>query len=165
MISQIGANDKPEKIKICNGDVFATDAATAANFPVPTIKGFQLYYGTGVNEVAGPAHGDLTSGCTDYQFPATERPSSVAFYTADGNAPLLGLKISFASGTAFSGGPVDVTGQFKAEKTYLATDAQQFFGFDSTFDDVTLQFTEGKVASYDVAEFARLKNVISTSID
>ena len=89
----------------------------------------------------------------------------MAFYTADGNAPLLGLKISFASGTAFSGGPVDVTGQFKAEKTYLATDAQQFFGFDSTFDDVTLQFTEGKVASYDVAEFARLKNVISTSID
>ena len=58
-----------------------------------------------------------------------------------------------------------MTGQFKAEKTYLATDANQFFGFDSTFDDVTLQFTEGKVASYDTVEFERIKNVISNSVD
>ena len=165
MISQIGATDKPEKIKICNGDTFANDANTGAPFLVPSIKGMQLYYGTGANEIAGPAHGDLTSGCTDYQFPASERPQSVAFYTADGNAPLLGMAIKFASGSTFSGGPVDVTGQFKAEKTYLATDANQFFGFDSTFDDVALQFTEGKVASYDTAEFERIKNVISNSVE
>jgi hypothetical protein len=121
MISQIGATDKPEKIKICNGDTFANDANTGNDFLVPSIKGMQLYYGTGANEIAGPAHGDLTSGCTVYQFPVTERPLSVAVYTAVENGPVLGMAIKFSTDT-FSGGPVDVTGQFMAERSYVASD-------------------------------------------
>lgn len=40
-----------------------------------------------------------------------------------------------------------------AERSYLASDGIEFFGFDTTFDDVALQFTAGSVASYDTAEF------------
>jgi len=67
-----------------------------------------MYYGTGANELAGPAHGDVSTGCTDYQFPANERPTSINLYNAGGTAAekLLGLKIVFPS-TSFSGGPVD----------------------------------------------------------
>ena len=159
MIDKIDAADKPEKIKICQGTAFANDS-TGTAFTVPSVIGFQLYYGTGANELAGPAHGDMSQGCTEYQFPS--RPTGVALYTAGAGQPLIGLKITFAS-SSISGGPVDIVNMFKAEKVYAATDLTQFFGFQTQFDDATSAFTDGNIISYDTVEFARVKNVIKNT--
>ena len=159
MIDKIDAADKPEKIKICQGTAYANDS-TGTAFTIPSVVGVQLYYGTGANELAGPAHGDMSQGCTEYQFPS--RPTGVALYTAGAGQPLIGIKITFAS-SSISGGPVDIVNMFKAEKVYAATDLTQFFGFQTQFDDATSAFTDGNIISYDTVEFARVKNVIKNT--
>ena len=109
MISQIEPTDKPEKIKICQGTTFtaSTDpSAAGANFALPGIVGFQMYYGTGNNALAGPAHGDISSGCSDNQFPTGQNPTSINFYSDANN--IVGMELVFSGGNRISGGPVGI---------------------------------------------------------
>jgi len=60
MINVIGGTDVPVKIKIC---VTGTDSTTYE------LKGMQVFYGqysARSSAKAGPAHGDLTTGCSDF---------------------------------------------------------------------------------------------------
>ena len=84
MINSLAVEDKPKKIKICSGQLTSgTDA----------IVGFQMYYGSGSIEVAGPAHGDVSQGCTDYNFNG-KTATDVNFYT-DPSSILQGIEIKF----------------------------------------------------------------------
>ena len=71
MISQAKANDAPSKIKMCNGDLAntAVDKDDAA-YTVPLLAGYQMSYGTGSNQIDGPAHGDVRNNCQIYSFPS-----------------------------------------------------------------------------------------------
>ena len=88
MIKSLAIQDKPSKIKICSGQLtLGTDA----------IVGFQMYYGSGSIEVAGPAHGDVSQGCTDYRFNGNTA-TDVNFYT-DTTGVLQGIEIKFGDPT------------------------------------------------------------------
>ena len=142
MISQIEPTDKPEKIKICQGTTYTTStdpSAGGTNFALPGIVGFQMYYGTGNNALAGPAHGDISSGCSDYQFPTNQNPTSINFYSDANN--IVGMELVFSGGNRISGGPVGIPGQTFLKTEFKSDDQFQFFGFDTIFDDQTLIFS------------------------
>ena len=134
MISEIEPTDKPGKIKICEGTTFsATTDPKGGNFALPGIVGFQMYYGTGTNALVGPAHGDISSGCSDYQFP-TDHPISINFYS-DADPKIVGIELVFSSGNPISGGPVGIPAQTFLKTEFKSDDKFQFFGFKTTFDD------------------------------
>ena len=45
---------------------------------LPILQGFQVIYGNGTEEKAGPAHGDVSFGCEDFDL--TSNVSAVTFY-------------------------------------------------------------------------------------
>ena len=154
MIKSLAIQDKPTKIKICSGKLtLGTEA----------IVGFQMYYGSGSIEVAGPAHGDVSQGCTDYRFNGNTA-TDVNFYT-DTTGVVQGIEIKFGDPTVtfiqpIKGGKTAVSGQLVYETTYASTDDFQFFGFDSSFEDTTLQFQLPGIATYNPKEYTSVKTTI-----
>jgi len=60
MINEIGGTDVPVSIKIC---------VTGTNSTTYELKGMQIFYGqynARASALAGPAHGDLSRGCSDF---------------------------------------------------------------------------------------------------
>ena len=135
MIDKLGSTDKPVKIKLCVGTTFSTSASTGNQFTTPDISGYQLFYSLdGSKELAGPAHGETQSGCTDHAFPASH-PSAVNFYADPTYKKLQGLKLLFtvagqSTPQSIQAGVVDQSGQLMYEHLYQATDTLQFFGFE-----------------------------------
>jgi len=135
MLHKVLSTGKPDMIKMCNGAVDpANPILDAAGLPytIASLIGYQVIYGTGANKLAGPAHGDVTQGCSDYAFPS--RPIEINFYYGADQVSIEGLRVLFDNGVnplkkAINGGIVEFVGQFKSTKAYAATDVMQFFGF------------------------------------
>ena len=125
MIDLLQANSiyGPSKIKICTGG----DPITTYGGSELGIKGYQMIYGTGAKEMAGPAHGDVYSGCKDYTFPSD--PIGVNFYYPTGTTDLEGMRVLFENPNksssiklAINGGVVEKENQDKIAVTFDPAD-------------------------------------------
>ena len=86
-----------------------------------------MIYGTGAKEMAGPAHGDVYSGCKDYTFPSD--PIGVNFYYPTGTTDLEGMRVLFENPNksssiklAINGGVVEKENQDKIAVTFDPAD-------------------------------------------
>ena len=154
MIENLAIEDKPTKIKICTGELISST--------ISAIIGFQMYYGQGSIEVAGPAHGDVSQGCTDNLFNGNTA-TDVNFYTDTANV-LQGIEIMFGDPAVISPikvGLISQSGQLIYETSYASDADFQFFGFESNFEDTTLQFDLPAIATYNPTQYASVKTTIA----
>jgi hypothetical protein len=156
MIDLLQANSVygPSKIKICTGG----DPITTYGGSELGIKGYQMIYGTGAKEMAGPAHGDVYSGCKDYTFPSD--PVGVNFYYPTGTTDLEGMRVLFDNPDtsssiklAINGGVVEKENQDKIAVTFDPADlTRQLFGFKTENDDAAKnKILSSRVLNYDAA--------------
>lgn len=135
MVDSMQPGDKPVSILMCTGDVTSSSASGGVKFSVPNLVGYQVSYGSYgdlPNASAGPAHGDISSGCTAYQF--TSPVVEVNFYTQESDGLLQGMRLLFdvpgeTTRAAISGGACEQTDQLKYSTPYATADLMQFFGF------------------------------------
>lgn len=69
MVDFMQPGDKPSAILMCTGDVTSSSASGGVKFTEANLVGYQVSYGTygdPANASAGPAHGDISSGCKFY---------------------------------------------------------------------------------------------------
>ena len=95
MMSNLQAGDQVSGITACT----VVDSATNNE----EIKGFQLYYGTGTNQVAGPAHGDTVQGCTNYVI--SDSVGTIEMYYDTTGTILEGISFAFQNSGAV---PLDI---------------------------------------------------------
>ena len=104
MINDLREKDRPSRLTTCvNGD---------------TLTGFQVFYGE-YDEIAGSAHGDLSTECTNYLI--NEEIWKVIFYgSSDGKQYIVGMEMVLQPfrdvafpGTTISAGTVGQPGQKK----------------------------------------------------
>lgn len=156
----IDGGDVPVAIKIC---ITGTDEATW------TLKGMQVSYGqfsNRANAIAGPAHGDLTAGCTD--FAITRRVQEIALYKVSDEAVYRGVKITLDPTGASSAdvpialGLVPSAGMTQETITYADTDQFQWFGFKADVDGPTgaLKGSAISPVAYDPVEFNKLRSFV-----
>jgi len=166
MIDLLQANSiyGPSKIKICTGG----DPITTYGTSELGIKGYQMIYGTGAKEMAGPAHGDVFSGCRDYTFPSS--PVGINFYYPTGTTDLEGMRVLFKNPDtssniklAINGGVVEKENQDKIAVTFDPADlTRQLFGFKTENDDAAgIKIKSSKVLNYDSAKFKKLIDEIN----
>ena len=122
-----------------------------------------MYYGTRDVQNAGPAHGDVSSGCNDFVFPSTA--IGVNFYTDNPYTRLQGMRIKFknpnsSTSLAIQGGPVEQVGQLKYETVFADGADFQFFGFDTKFEDTTSELKIPSIVTYSPAKYTELKQII-----
>ena len=123
MIDSLGPNDGPSRITMCTEDGILT--------------GFQVFYGS-FNEIAGSAHGDLSTECTNTEINA--QVESVAIYGSTSGQYVEGMAIALQPftdeeypGVVVEAGLTNQVGQ-KKRLVHIATnqgdkDFFEFFGF------------------------------------
>ena len=159
--SGIDGGDVPVAIKIC---IIGTDETTW------DLKGMQVSYGqysNRANAVAGPAHGDLSTGCTD--FAITRRVQEIALYkVSDSEAVYRGVKITLdPTGASPADVPIELglvpaSGMYQETITYAETDQFQWFGFQAEVDGPSSSLRGFNIfpVAYDPVEFNELRSFI-----
>ena len=120
-------------------------------------------YGSGAQEVYGPAHGLVDADCVESAI--TGKVTEVAFFGV--NAAPDGVELTMSDGNKISAGTINRTGDTKRTNTYPTTvngSAQEFFGFKSSQRNSDNVFVGTiQVISYDKATFTSLSQTIQTS--
>ena len=79
-------NTQPSRIKLCYG----AHVDTAQT--VEIIRGMQMFYGTGANEISSGVHGDISLGCRDFSI---EKDIHVINIYVDATNNVLGVEMVY----------------------------------------------------------------------